>query len=122
MGSGNISPAQRRTDSDSYNKASPREGGGVGGGHHLPAHVLYLVAVMDWHSRYVLAWRLSNTMGAGFCAEGLEEVLTRGQPELFNTDQGSQFTPVLQDRGVRISMDGRGGTRTTSSWSGCGGL
>ena len=72
---------------------------------------LYLVAVMDWHSRYVLAWRLSNTLEAGFCAEALEE--GQGQPEVFNTDQGSQFTSweftqVLQDRGVRISMDGKG--------------
>ena len=68
---------------------------------------------MDWHSRYVLAWRLSNTMEAGFCAEALEEALTRGQPEVFNTDQGSQFTSleftqVLQEHGVRISMDGKG--------------
>ena len=75
--------------------------------------LLYLVAVMDWHSRYVLAWRLSNTMEAGFCAEALEEALTKGQPEVFNTDQGSQFTSleftqILQDRGVRISMDGKG--------------
>ena len=74
---------------------------------------LYLVAVMDWCSRYVLAWRLSNTMDAGFCAEALEEALGKGQPEVFNTDQGGQFTSweftqVLQDRGVRISMDGRG--------------
>ena len=74
---------------------------------------LYLVAVMDWHSRYVLAWRLSNTLDAGFCAEALEEALDKGQPEVFNTDQGSQFTSweftqVLQDRGVRISMDGKG--------------
>ena len=74
---------------------------------------LYLVAVMDWHSRYVVAWRLSNTLEAGFCAEALEEALGKGQPEVFNTDQGSQFTSpeftqVLQDRGVRISMDGKG--------------
>ena len=74
---------------------------------------LYLVAVMDWHSRYVLAWRLSNTMEAGFCAEALEEALTKGRPEVFNTDQGSQFTSleftqVLQEHGVRISMDGKG--------------
>ena len=74
---------------------------------------LYLVAVMDWHSRYVLAWRLSNTLEAGFCAEALEEALGHGRPEVFNTDQGSQFTSweftqVLQDRGVRISMDGKG--------------
>ena len=53
---------------------------------------LYLVAVMDWHSRYVVAWRLSNTLEAGFCPEALEEALGKGQPEMFNTDQGSQFT------------------------------
>ena len=74
---------------------------------------LYLVAVMDWHSRYVVAWRLSNTLDAGFCAGALEETLGKGKPEVFNTDQGSQFTSweftqVLQDRGVRISMDGKG--------------
>ena len=74
---------------------------------------LYLVAVMDWHSRYVLSWRLSNTLEAGFCAEALVEALERGGPEVFNTDQGSQFTSreftqVLQDRGVKISMDGKG--------------
>ena len=74
---------------------------------------LYLAAVMDWHSRYVVSWRLSNTQEAGFCAETLEEALSQGQPEVFNTDQGSQFTSleftqVLQDRGVRISMDGKG--------------
>ena len=74
---------------------------------------LYLVAIMDWHSRYVVAWRLSNTLEAGFCAEALEEALARGRPEVFNTDQGSQFTSweftqVLQDRGVKISMDGKG--------------
>ncbi len=74
---------------------------------------LYLVAVMDWHSRYVVSWRLSNTLEAGFCAGALEEALGKGRPEVFNTDQGSQFTSweftqVLQDRGVRISMDGKG--------------
>ena len=74
---------------------------------------LYLVVVMDWHSRYVLAWRLSNTLEAGFCAEALEEALGQGRPEVFNTDQGSQFTSleftqVLLDRGVKISMDGKG--------------
>ena len=68
---------------------------------------------MDWHSRYVMAWRLSNTLDAGFCAGALEEALGKGQPEVFNTDQGSQFTSweftqVLVDRGVRISMDGKG--------------
>ena len=75
---------------------------------------LYLVAVMDWASRHVLAGRLSNTLDAGFCVEALDEALTRhGQPEIFNTDQGSQFTGFaftgrLQAAGVRISMDGRG--------------
>jgi len=75
---------------------------------------LYLVAVMDWATRHVLAWRLSNTMDAGFCVEALAEALARyGTPEIFNTDQGSQFTGldftgVLKDAGVAISMDGRG--------------
>ena len=74
---------------------------------------LYLVAIMDWHSRYVVAWRLSNTLEAGFCVDALQEALGQGQPEVFNTDQGSQctsleFTQVLQDHGVRISMDGKG--------------
>ena len=64
----------------------------------------YLVAIMDWHSRYVVAWRLSNTLGADFCAEALEEALARGKPEVFNTDQGNQFTSgeftqVLQNHG-----------------------
>jgi len=75
---------------------------------------LYLVAVMDWFSRRVLAWRLSNTMEADFCIEALEEAMARfGRPTIFNTDQGSQFTSprfteVLTGVGVRISMDGRG--------------
>jgi len=75
---------------------------------------LYLVAIIDWASRAVLCWRLSNTMDASFCVEALEEALARyGRPEIFNTDQGSQFTgaaftSVLIDAGVRISMDGRG--------------
>ncbi len=75
---------------------------------------LYLVAVMDWATRHVLAWRLSNTMDTRFCIEALNEALTRyGRPEIFNTDQGSQFTScdftgVLKDAGVAISMDGRG--------------
>jgi putative transposase len=75
---------------------------------------LYLVAVMDWHSRKVLSWRLSNTMETDFCVSALEEALAKyGIPDIFNTDQGSQFTSaafttVLQDRGIRISMDGRG--------------
>lgn len=75
---------------------------------------LYLVAVMDWATRKVLAWRLSNTMDAEFCIEALEEALCRhGRPGIFNTDQGSQFTSprftdVLRQAGIRISMDGRG--------------
>jgi putative transposase len=75
---------------------------------------LYLVAIMDWATRHVLAWRLSNTMDASFCVEALNEALSRyGNPEMFNTDQGSQFTSfhftgVLKDAEVTISMDGRG--------------
>ncbi|WP_413081165.1 IS3 family transposase [Tritonibacter multivorans] len=75
---------------------------------------LYLVAIMDWHSRKVLSWRLSNSMDAGFCVEALKDALARyGPPEIFNTDQGSQFTStdftdVLRDAKVKISMDGRG--------------
>ena len=75
---------------------------------------LYLVAIMDWATRHVLSWRLSNTMDAGFCVEALNEALARyGRPEIFNTDQGSQFTSlgftgVLKDAGIAISMDGRG--------------
>lgn len=75
---------------------------------------MYLVAIMDWHSRKVLSWRLSNTMETDFCVEALEEAIRRyGTPEIFNTDQGSQFTSedftgVLKDHGIAISMDGRG--------------
>lgn len=75
---------------------------------------LYLVAIMDWHSRAVLAWRLSNTPHADFCVEALEEALRRfGKPEIFNTDQGSQFTSdaftdVLKAHNIKISMDGKG--------------
>ncbi len=74
----------------------------------------YLVAVIDWYSRRVLSWRLSNTLEAGFCVECLEDALrTHGRPEIFNSDQGSQFTSdaftgVLLDAGIAISMDGRG--------------
>ncbi len=75
---------------------------------------LYLVAIMDWATRHVLAWRLSNTMDARFCVEALEEALIRyGPPEIMNTDQGSQFTgsawiTTLAGAGVQVSMDGRG--------------
>ncbi len=74
---------------------------------------LYLVAIMDWYSRKVLSWRLSNSMNADFCVEALEEALSiHGQPEIFNTDQGSQFTStdftsVLKSRQIKISMDGK---------------
>jgi putative transposase len=74
---------------------------------------LYLAAVMDWYSRYVLAWRLSNTLEGSFCLEALDEALSAKQPEIFNSDQGSQFTSAaftsrLERCGVAISMDGRG--------------
>lgn len=75
---------------------------------------LYLVAIMDWHSRKVLSWRISNTMDTRFCMDALREaLLTHGTPEIFNTDQGSQFTSAeftgcLLDKGIRISMDGKG--------------
>ena len=74
---------------------------------------LYLMAVIDWYSRHVVSWRLSNTLDVGFCVEALDEALSVKQPEIFNTDQGSQFTSTaftdrLTTRGVAISMDGRG--------------
>ncbi len=74
---------------------------------------LYLVAIMDWHSRYVLAWQLSNTMEVDFCVEALAEALSKGKPAIFNTDQGSQFTSaaftrMLLEQGIQISMDGKG--------------
>jgi len=75
---------------------------------------VYVVAIMDWYSRKVLAWRVSNTMDADFCVEALEEAIRRhGAPEIFNTDQGAQFTSevftcVLKAAGIRISMDGKG--------------
>ena len=79
----------------------------------MPRGFLYLVAIIDWYSRYVLSWRLSNTLEAGFCVEALEEALGKGRPEIFNTDQGSQFTgeaftELLQSHGVKVSMDGKG--------------
>ena len=74
---------------------------------------LYLVAIMDWYSRYVIAWQLSNTLDGSFCLETLQLALQTGKPEIMNTDQGVQFTATtytscLEDAGVRISMDGRG--------------
>ena len=74
---------------------------------------LYLVAVMDWFSRHVLSWRLSNTLEGSFCIEALEEALALARPEIFNSDQGSQFTAAaftsrLESQGIAVSMDGRG--------------
>jgi len=74
---------------------------------------LYLVVIMDWYSRYVLSWRLSNTLDAGFCADALQEALRKGRPDIFNTDQGAQFTGeaftgLLERHGVKVSMDGKG--------------
>jgi putative transposase len=74
---------------------------------------MYLTAVIDWYSRYVLSWRLSNTLDGGFCLEALDEALSRGRPEIFNTDCGSQFTSReytgrLEGAGIAVSRDGRG--------------
>jgi putative transposase len=79
----------------------------------LPGGFLYLAATIDWFSRYVVAWRLSNTLDGAFCRDMLEEALGRGKPEVFNTDQGAQFTAEaftsrLERAGVAVSMDGRG--------------
>ena len=88
----------------------------MGDRHHVRADAtrfLYLVAVMDWFSRYVISWRLSNTLDGGFCVEALDEAMSVARPEIFNSDQGSQFTSSaftsrLTSAGVAISMDGRG--------------
>ena len=79
----------------------------------MPHGFMYLVAIIDWFSRYVLAWQLSNTLEADFCLLALEQALATGKPEIFNTDQGSQFTSHrftsrLEQDNIRISMDGRG--------------
>jgi putative transposase len=79
----------------------------------MAAGFMYLGAAIDWYSRYVLAWRLSNTLDGAFCLDMLEEALGRGRPEVFNTDQGVQFTAAawtgrVQAAGVQVSMDGRG--------------
>ena len=79
----------------------------------LASGFMYLAATIDWYSRYVLAWRLSNTLDGSFCLEMLEEALAKGRPEVFNTDQGVQFTAEawtgrLESAGVAVSMDGRG--------------
>jgi len=74
---------------------------------------MYLVVIMDWYSRYVLSWRLSNTLDADFCVDALEEALSKARPQIFNTDQGGQFssdafTGMLMEHGIQISMDGKG--------------
>lgn len=74
---------------------------------------MYLVVILDWFSRYVLTWRLSNTLDGHFCQEALRVALANRQPEIFNSDQGVQFTAlsftqILSAQGIRISMDGRG--------------
>src|SRR3982750_1561138 len=79
----------------------------------MTAGFMYLAAVIDWYSRYVIAWRLSNTLDGSFCTEMLEEALRGGRPEVFNTDQGVQFTAAaftgrLESAGGAVSMDGRG--------------
>ena len=79
----------------------------------LPGGFMYLAATIDWFSRYVVAWRLSNTLDGAFCQDMLEEALGRGTPEVFNTDQGVQFTAGawtgrLESAGVAVSMDGKG--------------
>jgi putative transposase len=79
----------------------------------MPQGFMYLVAIMDWFSRFVVAWQLSNTLDGAFCVNALRQALLHGQPEIFNTDQGVQFTAhdftdELQSANIRISMDGRG--------------
>ncbi len=79
----------------------------------MPHGFMYLVVIIDWFSRYVLAWRLSNTLDGYFCLQALHDALQYGQPAIFNTDQGAQFTALaftntLEAVGIRVSMDGRG--------------
>ena len=79
----------------------------------MPHGFMYLVAIIDWYSRFVIAWQLSNTLDGSFCLETLLTALRQGQPEIFNSDQGVQFTAhaftgALAEAGIRISMDGRG--------------
>ena len=74
---------------------------------------MYLTAIIDWYSRYVLAWQLSNTLDGHFCRDALHQALSVGRPEIFNSDQGTQFTAeaftsILKSAGIAISMDGRG--------------
>ena len=100
----------------SWLASKPLPGSGCADISYIPVKrgFLYLVAIMDWATRKVLSWRLSNTMDAGFCKEALDEAIDKyGPPEIMNTDQGSQFTgsawiTTLTEAGVKISMDGRG--------------
>jgi putative transposase len=85
----------------------------------------YLVAVIDWHSRYVVSWELSASLDSDFCQTALKRALENAAPEIFNTDQGRQFTAadftgILKERQIKISMDGRGEPQTTSSSKGSG--
>ena len=88
----------------------------MGCGHHLHTDgpgFSVPVAIMDWYRRYVLAWKLSNTLEVGFCVDALEEALGTGKPGIFNTDQGSQFTSAaftgaLLEQDIQVSMDGKG--------------
>jgi putative transposase len=79
----------------------------------MPQGFMYLAAIIDWYSRYVIAWRLSNTLDGDFCLEMLDEAMSKGRPEVFNTDQGAQFTACawtsrLESAQVKVSMDGKG--------------
>jgi putative transposase len=79
----------------------------------LPRGFVYLTAVIDWHSRYVLSWEMSNTMDVTFCLSALEKALAQNTPKIFNTDQGSQYTSLaftsrLEDKGIAVSQDGKG--------------
>jgi putative transposase len=79
----------------------------------VKAGFLYLTAIMDWYSRYIIAWRISNTLDVQFCLEALEEALKHGKPVIFNSDQGTQFTSndftgILEGNNIQISMDGKG--------------
>ncbi len=93
----------------------------------LTSGFMYLAATIDGFSRYVVAWRLSNTLDGAFCRDMLDEALAAGTPEVFNTDQGVQFTAGawverVEAAGVRVSMDVGGGAWTTCSSSACGGV
>ena len=87
---------------------------------------MYLVAIIDWYSRYVISWRLSNTLDADFCIDALNDALKKGKPEIFNTDRGSQFTSeeftgLLKEHGIKISMDGKGSYNYNLVLRDCGG-